>query len=106
MISNSLKVLQVNLNRSSIATESALQIAIELGVDLVAVQEPYILLNNSLPRSINHPGFIQILPADVSPRPRVLVYIARSTSTKLLVSRAGSSPQDSDALIIDIIEGN
>jgi ribonuclease HI len=104
MISSSLKVLQVNLNRSSIATESALQIAIELGVDLVAVQEPYILLSNGLPRSINHPGFIQILPADVSLRPRVLVYVARST--RLLVSRAGASPQDPDALTIDIIEDN
>jgi hypothetical protein len=40
MISTSFKVLQVNLNRSAVATESALQLAIELNVDLIVVQEP------------------------------------------------------------------
>ena len=38
--SSSLKVLQVNLNRSTLATESILQVAVELGVGLVVVQEP------------------------------------------------------------------
>ena len=40
MISTSFKVLQVNLNRSVVATESALQLVIELNVDLIIVQEP------------------------------------------------------------------
>jgi hypothetical protein len=40
MISSSIRVLQVNLNRSAPATESALQIAIELKIDLIIVQEP------------------------------------------------------------------
>ena len=38
MIGSSLKILQVNLNRSSEATESALQIAVEQKVDLIIVQ--------------------------------------------------------------------
>jgi len=40
MISSSTRVLQVNLNRSAQAIESALQIAVELKIDLVIVQEP------------------------------------------------------------------
>ena len=46
MISSSTRVLQVNLNRSAPATESALQIAVELKIDIVVVQEPWILLPN------------------------------------------------------------
>ena len=42
MISTTFKVLQVNLNRSQIATESTLQLAIEAKVDIVVVQEPWL----------------------------------------------------------------
>ena len=45
MISSNIRILQVNLNRSSLATESALQIAIELKVDLLVVQEPWLIWN-------------------------------------------------------------
>jgi len=80
MISTSIKVLQVNLNRSSTATESALQVAIELKVDLLVIQEPWITsnVNTSLTRSIIHPSFNQLLPIDCSLRPRTLVYVARA----------------------------
>ena len=40
---SSLKVLQANLNRSALATESTLQVAVELGVGLVVVQEPWVI---------------------------------------------------------------
>ena len=40
MISSSLKILQINLNRSATATESALQLATELKIDLLVIQEP------------------------------------------------------------------
>ncbi len=109
MISSSIRVLQANLNRSQPATESALQIAIELKIDLIIVQEPWIPLRppdatdylNT--RSVLHPSFSQILPADLTHRPRTLVYMARSF--KPLVTIASSSPRDPDLLIIDVIEG-
>ena len=109
MISSSLRVLQVNLNHSSPATESALQVAIELKIDLIIVQEPWVPIrpsdatDYSNTRSVLHPSFSQILPADLTYRPRTLVYVARSF--KPLVTIARSSPQDSDLLVIDIIEG-
>jgi hypothetical protein len=96
MISSSIRVLQVNLNRSSPATESALQIAVELKIDLVIVQEPWLIprppntMNYSNTRSVLHPSFTQILPADLTYRPRTLVYIARNF--KPLVTIASSSP--------------
>ena len=109
MISSSIRVLQVNLNRSAPATESALQVAIELKIDLIVVQEPWVAprpsnaTDYSNTRSVLHPSFSQVLPADLTHRPRTLVYIARSF--KPLVTIASSSPRDPDLLIIDIIEG-
>ena len=99
----------MNLNHSSPATESALQVAIELKIDLIIVQEPWVPIrpsdatDYSNTRSVLHPSFSQILPADLTYRPRTLVYVARSF--KPLVTIASSSPQDSDLLVIDIIEG-
>ena len=110
MISSSLKVLQVNLNRSATATESALQLATELKIDLLVVQEPWITPKNqeqedySNARSIAHPSFTQILPADLRFRPRTLVYVA--IGCKPIVTIASSSPKDPDLLAIDITEGN
>jgi putative NIF3 family GTP cyclohydrolase 1 type 2 len=43
MISTNTRIIQVNLNRSLAATESVLQLAIELKIDLILVQEPWII---------------------------------------------------------------
>jgi hypothetical protein len=40
MIYSNTRILQVNLNRSQAATENTLQIAIELKIDIIIVQEP------------------------------------------------------------------
>jgi len=109
MSNNSFKVLQVNLNRSGPATESALQIAIELKIDLIIIQEPWIIPKNQDPdyrntRSILHPSFTQILPADLTLRPRTLVYVSKTFQPT--VSLARESPPDPDLLVIDIVEGN
>jgi hypothetical protein len=108
MISSTTRVIQVNLNRSAIATESVLQVAIELKVDIVVVQEPCLIPksqdNYTTTRSVLHSAFHQILPADLSLRPRTLVYVAKNYTP--IVNIASISPKDSDLLIIDIIEGN
>ena len=108
MISSNFKLIQINLNRSQAATESVLQLAIELKVDLIIVQEPWIYSPNPIDysnsRSVLHQGFTQILPRNNNLRPRTLAYISREF--KPLVCLAASSPLDPDFLIIDIIEGN
>jgi hypothetical protein len=45
MISSSIRVLQVNLNRIQFAIESALQLAIESNIDLILVEEPWLARN-------------------------------------------------------------
>ena len=45
-ISSSIKILQVNLNRSAQATKSALQTTVELQIDLIVVQEPWTVPRN------------------------------------------------------------
>jgi hypothetical protein len=108
MISSSIKVLQVNLNKSQAATESALQAAIETKVDLILVQEPWLynqgVVSFEESYSINHPSFTQLLPRNRILRPRTLVYVSRSF--KPLVSLATSSPDDPDIQVIDIVEGS
>ena len=100
MTKPSLKILQINLNRSSIATESALQLAIELNIDLILVQEPWIIDT----RSTIHPAFFQILPNYLlETRPRTLAYIANRLQPIVTISPI--SPTDPDLLIIDIITG-
>lgn len=98
MISSSIKVLQVNLNKSQAATESALQAAIETKVDLILVQEPWLynqgVVSFEESYSINHPSFTQLLPRNRILRPRTLVYVSRSF--KPLVSLATSSLDDPD----------
>jgi hypothetical protein len=102
MLGSSIKILQVNLNRSAPATESALETAIELKADLLVIQEPWVTDDNT--RSIAHQSFTQILPPDNNLRPRTLIYVSKAF--RPLVSLAISSPKDPDLLAIDIIEGN
>ena len=40
MLGHPLRIIQVNLNKSSPATEATLQAAVEMAVDLLVVQEP------------------------------------------------------------------
>jgi hypothetical protein len=43
MIDKNLRILQVNLNKSAQATVSALQVAVELAIDLIVVQKPWLV---------------------------------------------------------------
>ncbi|KAF1981141.1 hypothetical protein K402DRAFT_398838, partial [Aulographum hederae CBS 113979] len=107
MRDNKLRILQINLNRSMQATESVLQLAIELMVDIIAVQEPWILGSSQNPRgftgsnrrSISHRSFTQILPeGDI--RPRVMLYAARDLQAQ--ISTLSSFPTDPDCLLLSI----
>jgi hypothetical protein len=93
------KVLHINVNRNPSTTEHILDIAIELHIKIVAVQEPWtIKINSNEYRSINHSSFIQILPNYGSFRPRTLFYIVKDYRASL----APNSPKDPDCIIINI----
>ena len=107
-MSKDLNILQINLNRSPIATEAALELALELKIGLVLIQEPFIITtstsNNNNPsyRSINHTAFTQILPLSSNLRPRTLAYIAKTPEISSRISLSTSSPLDPDILVIDL----
>ncbi|KAH7562169.1 hypothetical protein BM1_01689 [Bipolaris maydis] len=87
--------------------ESTLQLAIELKVDIIAIQEPWIAPSSSnnyeAPRSIAHQSFYQIFPkVDPNLRPRALFYISRSLTAE--VSQR-EEIGDHDAIAITIQEG-
>jgi ribonuclease HI len=102
-----IKILQINLNRSSGATESTLQYAIENKIDIILIQEPWIIsekiddFTNS--RSINHQGFIQ-LKSNTVLRPRTLAYIAKNPQFDINISNI-SPKDDTDLLILNLISG-
>ena len=100
----SCKILQINVNRNSITTENILQMAIELNIKILAIQEPWVIFNNNSNefRSINHPSFKQLFPNYSTVRPRVLFYISR----EYIVNLAPISPLDPDCIIIDLIDLN
>jgi hypothetical protein len=105
MISSNTKILQVNLNRSLPATESALQVAIELKIDILLIQEPWILSDSddfSTARSVAHQSYFQLLPVWTGLRPRTLAYVSRSYTP--IVNTSPISPTDPDVLIVDISE--
>src|ERR1700710_706903 len=99
----SCKILQINVNRNSITTENILQMAIELNIKILAIQEPWVIINNSNKfRSINHSSFKQLLPNYSTFRPRVLFYILKDYKVNL----ASILPLDPNCIIINIINQN
>ena len=85
---SSTKILQINVNKSASTTEHVLQMAIELDIKILAIQEPWTIAssssNSSEFRSINHSSFRQILPNYSTFRPRAIFYISSEYSTNLV----------------------
>jgi hypothetical protein len=101
MISSSIRILQVNLNRSQPATESALQLALESNVDLVLVQEPWLARKEQEDsyeqvQSTQHPSFIQLFLWNRVIRPRTLTYISKSSQIQFQATLATCSLNDPD----------
>jgi hypothetical protein len=57
LLMNNIKILQININKNATTTENVLQIAIELDIKILVVQEPWVIESNREYRSINHPNF-------------------------------------------------
>ena len=104
IIDASTKILQVNLNSAAHNTESALQVAIKLDINIILVQEPFIIGDSDEIRSISHPSFTQLFPNRPSPdiTPRIMAYIARSYRPR--VALALDSLNDSDFQVLDVID--
>lgn len=83
MVVHQIKIIQLNANKNAKAMEDILDTAIEMKVEIVCIQEPWLV---DCPdgdwfstRSLNHQSFTQLLPTTKS-KPRVVMYIARSST--------------------------
>ena len=100
------KVLQCNLNKNIQTTEATLQLAIELGVGIIAVQEPWLPQLKQIGtyegvQSISHPSFSQIFPTitDHTLRPRTMFYISKHA--KIQHNQLSGYPLDPDILAVN-----
>ncbi|PQE20161.1 reverse transcriptase protein [Rutstroemia sp. NJR-2017a BBW] len=104
MINTNTRILQVNLNQNLTITESALQLATELKIDLILVQEPWIINKNldySNSRSISYTSFNQILLVTLGFRSRILAYISKTYIPSVTLA---SSNIDLDLLVLLVAE--
>ena len=86
MLGKTLRIMQANLNRSVEATETALELAVRENVDLLAIQEPWMLhkQDKGYTRSIAHPATQPLLPQrDKDTRPRTVIYTRLSLSIQI-----------------------
>lgn len=102
-----MRVLQINLNKNQYATENTLQLAVELKIDIIVVQEPWLIprqpgnLDYSNTRSVHHQQFVQIFPAfPAQLRPRTMVYVMRELGNRIKLT--SQSPQDPDIQILSV----
>jgi hypothetical protein len=95
----------VNLNRSAPATESALQLATKLKVDILLIQEPWIISeeNNTINRLISYTSFIQIIPLSLLVRLRILAYISKEYKASVTLAPTNIDP---DLLVLVVAENN
>ena len=77
MLEVPIRIIQGNVNRSSQATETILELGVSEKADIILLQEPWIHRSREegYTRSINHGSFIPIRPEiGKEVRPRVLAY--------------------------------
>lgn len=78
---STIKILSVNVGRSSTAQLIALQNALDARIDFLLIQEPHISSDTGRRITCKHPSFECYSPVDDwSIRPRVITYAKRNTN--------------------------
>jgi len=79
-------------------------VAIKLDIDIILVQEPFIIGDADEIRLISHPSFTQLFPnrPSLDITPRIMAYTARSYRPR--VALALDSLNDSDFQVLDVID--
>lgn len=101
---STISFLQHNTHRTKEAQTTALQLASEKDIDIILLQEPWTFQpeQNEPFISVSHPRYTTLFPArDIYTRPRVLIYISKTTSCSVTVR--SDIIQDPDIQIIEVI---
>src|SRR6266850_8605079 len=96
-MSSEIRFLQNNVATTSAYMVSCLEIGLELEIDFVLFQEPYISRDAT---TISHPSYDIILPVSSLVRPRVAIYHRKLSRFQFCQRDDLSSP---DLLVIDIL---
>lgn len=99
MTESSILFLQNNVARKQEAMISCLEIGVELKIDFVLFQEPWVSKDNSL--TISHPSYNALLPEPKDIRPRVAIFYRKLS--RFQFCQRNDICQDSDIIIIDIL---
>ena len=106
--SSKISILQHNTNKSQIIMQSCLEIAIELSIDFILIQESWIAFdnnNNNAAYTISHSAYYCILPESINNiRPRVAIFARKLSKYKFCYRTDLIS--DFDIIIIDISESD
>lgn len=79
-IKQNVKILSINVARSTAAHTLSLETAFRSNIDILLVQEPYIHRDVSRRITCTHPAFESFTPTDDwSNRPRVITYTKRNS---------------------------
>ena len=104
---NTIKILSINVGRSSSAHQIALQVAFTSHIDILLIQEPYISRDIQRKITCKHPSFECFTPADDwTIRPRVLTYTRKNSNLTYTQYRPNSTQEyGKEDILFLIIKG-
>jgi hypothetical protein len=92
--------MQQNVDRKGSKMHTCLQIALELNIDFVLFQEPFVNTNSMT--TISHSAFYCIMPESESEKIRSRVMIFAKKSSRFQFCQRSDICSDTDILVIDI----
>ena len=96
--SSKIQFLQQNVDRNPHKMHTCLEIGLELKIDYILFQEPYIDMTTKA--TISHSAYYCIIPESEETRPRVMIFVKKSSRFQFC-QRSDICP-DTNILIIDI----
>src|SRR5436190_10544012 len=97
-ISLKIQFLQQNVDKNPHKMHTCLEISLELKIDYVLLQEPYI--NMTIKTTISHSAYYYIIPENGEIKPRVMIFAKKDLRFQFCQRLDICS--DTDILIIDI----
>jgi len=93
-----IQFLQQNVDRKNSKMHTCLQIGLELNIDFILFQEPYV--NTDTMSTISHSAYYCIMPESETIRPRVIIFAKKIS--RFQFCQKSDLYSDTDMLIIDI----
>ena len=97
-ISSKIQFLQQNVDRNPHKMHTCLEIGLELKIDYILFQEPYINMTTKI--TISHSAYYYIMSESEEVRPRVMIFAKKSS--RFQFCQRSDICSDTDILIIDI----